>query len=64
VNTLNRANIYAALGDKDEALRWVEAAYEQRHGNVPWIRNDPILAPLLRDEPRYTDLMRRMRLPS
>jgi tetratricopeptide (TPR) repeat protein len=63
VNTLFRARIYAALGERAEALRWVESAFEQRHGNVPWIRNDPSLAPLLRAEPRYADLVRRMRLP-
>jgi TolB-like protein/Tfp pilus assembly protein PilF len=63
VHTLNRAEIHAALGDKEGALQWVEAGYEQRHSNVPWIRNNPTLAPLLRDEPRFADLVRRMRLP-
>lgn len=64
VNTLNRAYIYAALGDRDGAFRWVQAAYEQRHGEIPWIRNNPVLAPLLRDDPRFADLVRRMKLPS
>ena len=56
------AEIYAALGEKDEALRWLEAAYEQRNGYLPWIGQDPFLA-LLRDDPRFEVLLRRLNVP-
>jgi hypothetical protein len=42
------AEVYASLGDKDEAMRWLERAYKER---------DP-----LRSDPRFQDL-RRMNFP-
>jgi len=60
--TWGLAEIYTALGEKDEALRWLELAYEQRNGYLPWIDGDPFLAPL-RDEPRFQDLLNKMNVP-
>jgi len=54
--------IYAALGDKDEAFRWLEAAVEERMTFIPWMRQNPAYAPL-RSDPRFQDLIRRMKLP-
>ena len=54
--------IYAALGEKDEAFRWLEAAVKERMTFIPWIRQNPSYAPL-RTDPRFQDLVRRMRLP-
>ncbi|HEX9901468.1 MAG TPA: tetratricopeptide repeat protein, partial [Acidobacteriota bacterium] len=54
--------VYAALGDKDEAFRWLEAAVEERSTFVPWMRDNPAYAPL-RSDPRFQDLVRRMKLP-
>jgi tetratricopeptide (TPR) repeat protein len=54
--------IYAALGDKDEAFRWLEAAGKERMTFIPWIRQNPAYAPL-RTDPRFQDLVQRMRLP-
>ena len=56
------AEIYAILGEKNEALRWLEAAYEYRHGWIPWIGKIPFFEPL-RDDPRFQDLLRRMNVP-
>lgn len=48
--------VYAALGQKDEALRWLEKSYEDRAGaDLAFIRVDPFLAPL-RGEPRFEAL--------
>jgi TolB-like protein len=55
------AEIYAALDDKDEAFYWLEAAYEQRHPYIQWIRNNPSLKPL-RDDLRFDELARRLNL--
>ena len=56
------AEIYTALGEKDEAFRWLEAAYEYPHPWTPWIGKNPFLEPL-RDDPRFQDLLRRMNFP-
>jgi TolB-like protein len=57
----NVAECYALLGDKDQAFAWLDKAYEARIGLLylkvfpPW---DSI-----RSDPRFEDLLRRMRLP-
>jgi TolB-like protein/Flp pilus assembly protein TadD len=41
---------YLGLGDKEEALRWLEQSYQDRAGSdVGWIRVDPLLDPLRGD---------------
>jgi len=55
------AEINAYLGDKDEAFRWLEKAYESRTSWMPWIRVDPSMDPL-RSDPRFNDLLQRMGL--
>jgi serine/threonine protein kinase/Tfp pilus assembly protein PilF len=54
--------IYAALGDKDEAFRWLGAAVNERMTFIPWMRQNPAYASL-RADPRFQDLVRRMKLP-
>jgi len=54
--------IYAALGEADEAFRWLKAAVEERMTFIPWMRQNPAYAPL-RADPRFQDLVRRMNLP-
>jgi tetratricopeptide (TPR) repeat protein len=49
-----------ALGDLDEAFRWLE--YEPHHAWAAWIRVIPGLKSL-RQDPRFPDLLRRMNLP-
>jgi len=57
------ATIYAALGEKTEALKYLERAHEERDSWMPYIALDPRLDNL-RSEPRFHDLLRRMRLGS
>jgi TolB-like protein/tetratricopeptide (TPR) repeat protein len=50
------ALVYLGLGDKEEALRWLEQSYQDRAGSdVGWIRVDPLVDPL-RDDPRFEAL--------
>lgn len=54
--------IYTALGDNEEAMRSLQAAYDQ--GKLsPWMRNLHVFAPL-RQDARFQELLRRMNLPS
>lgn len=55
------AEISAYLGDKDEAFRWLEEAYQLRSTWMPWIHVDPSLDPL-RSDPRFSALLKRMGL--
>jgi serine/threonine protein kinase/tetratricopeptide (TPR) repeat protein len=55
------AIIYASLGDRDNALQWLEKAYEDRSTRLVWIKVDPLLDSL-RSEPRFAELLRRMNL--
>ncbi len=56
------AEAYAALGEKDEAFRWLEAAYKEHHSFLPWLNYNPYYSPL-RSDSRFQDLVRRMNLP-
>ncbi|MHC4540579.1 MAG: protein kinase domain-containing protein [Planctomycetota bacterium] len=57
------ALIYVALGEKDQAFRWLETAYgPPNHPYLPWMRYSPDFKPL-RDDPRFADLIRRMNFP-
>src|SRR5262249_55333296 len=51
------ARTYCYLGDRAQALRWLEQAVEERDPTVVYIKVDPGLASL-RDEPRFIQLVR------
>jgi TolB-like protein/Flp pilus assembly protein TadD len=55
------ALIHVGLGEHDEALEWLEKAYEERNSWMPFIGGEPRLDPL-RADPRFQDLLRRMDL--
>jgi hypothetical protein len=54
--------LYTRAGKNDEALEWLEKAYEEHDGNMPYISVDPIFDGL-RDDLRFQDLLQRMNLP-
>jgi eukaryotic-like serine/threonine-protein kinase len=56
------AQIYAGLGEKDEAFRLLEKGYEQRSASMPYLTIDPFWY-AMRSDPRYADLLRRIGLP-
>ena len=51
-----------ALGDETEALRLLEQAYAQRDNWLNQLKVDPVMDPL-RTNPRFLDLIRRLRFP-
>ncbi|HEY6206231.1 MAG TPA: tetratricopeptide repeat protein [Chthoniobacterales bacterium] len=56
VSDYSFALVYLGLGEKEEALRWLEQSYRDRAGSdVTWIRVDPLLDPLHGD-PRFEAL--------
>jgi tetratricopeptide (TPR) repeat protein len=58
----NVAWIYAALGEKDQALAMLEKAYDERSWYIVLLAVDPKFDSL-RSDPRFTDLVRRVGLP-
>jgi TolB-like protein/Tfp pilus assembly protein PilF len=61
VAPFNVALIYTGLGDKNQALEWLERAYEDHSDNLAWIKVDPRFDSI-RGELRFQDLLRRMGL--
>ena len=59
---LRNARVYAALGDFDQALAWLDRAYEEHAVGLVHLKDDPGLDPLRRDL-RFQDLLRRMNFP-
>ncbi len=55
------AMIHAGLGDKEQAIRWLENAVEERYNWVIWLRTEPIFE-RLRGEERFVELVRRIGL--
>lgn len=56
------AKLYTALGEKDEAFRWLEVAYKHPPFGLSSVRVSPWSEPL-RNDPRFKDLLRKMNLP-
>jgi DNA-binding winged helix-turn-helix (wHTH) protein/TolB-like protein/Flp pilus assembly protein TadD len=50
--------IYAGLGEKDQAFRWLEKAFEERDIWLMNLKVDPVFAKL-RSDKRFTDLLAR-----
>jgi TolB-like protein/Tfp pilus assembly protein PilF len=56
------ATFYARLGNKDEAIAWLEKGYEERDFRIMLLSVTPEFD-ALRADPRFIDLVRRMGLP-
>jgi TolB-like protein/Tfp pilus assembly protein PilF/predicted Ser/Thr protein kinase len=59
---LELAGHYAFLGEKDQALDWLEKGYEQHDDRMYIIKADPVFDSL-RSDPRFQILLRRMNFP-
>jgi tetratricopeptide (TPR) repeat protein len=61
VSPYHSAMLYAGLGERDEAFRLLEKAYEDREGRMSIIKLAPEFDGL-RSDPRFADLIRRVGL--
>ncbi|OFW59529.1 MAG: hypothetical protein A2Y75_10160 [Candidatus Solincola sediminis] len=58
---LDIAYLYVGAGERDRVLEWLEKGYELRDPNTPYIGMPYFDS--LRSDPRFQDLLRRMKLP-
>ena len=56
------AEIYAAIGEKDQAFAYLEQAYQAHAMHFCNLKVEPTLDPL-RSDPRFADLLWRVGLP-
>jgi hypothetical protein len=54
---------HAAVGERDEAFRWLEQAVERREGGVVRLKFLRGVDPL-RDDPRFDEILKRMNFPA
>ena len=54
--------IYLGLGEHDEALRWLEEAYQEHGVSLVWLKELWIYDPL-RSDPRFQSILERMDFP-
>jgi len=54
--------VYAFRSESGKSFEWLQTAYKQRDSGLPNIKTDPLLK-TLRHDSRYTELLKKMRLP-
>lgn len=57
------AIVYTGLGDKDRAFAWLEQALKEHDDSLIYIGSQTFFDPL-RSDPRFQDLLRRLRVPA
>jgi tetratricopeptide (TPR) repeat protein len=55
------ALIYASLGEKDQAINWLQSAYKNHVSELIYMKVDPYLDKL-RSDPRFTALLKKVGL--
>jgi tetratricopeptide (TPR) repeat protein len=59
--SLSIALIYLGFGDKDKTFEWLEKAYKEQDANLLYLKVEPMWNDL-RSDPRFTELLRKMKL--
>ncbi len=62
VSPYDMATLYFGLGDKEQALTWLEKASEERSWWMAFVKVEPWMDPL-RSDPRFQAIVRRMNFP-
>lgn len=62
VDAFHIAWMYSVLGRKDDAMRWLETAYEERSAGIYVLKVDPTMDGL-RGDSRFEVLLKRLKFP-
>jgi len=57
------ATIYSGLNDKDKAFEFLEKAYQERSGDLPYFLRADLRIDSLRSDPRFREIWNRVGLP-
>jgi TolB-like protein/DNA-binding winged helix-turn-helix (wHTH) protein/Flp pilus assembly protein TadD len=57
------AEVYAYRGDIENAFHWMDRALRQRDPGAPEMKSNPLMKSL-RQDPRFAELLKKMRLPA
>jgi len=57
------AEVYAYRGEVDKAIQWLDRAYQQHDSGLTDLKSDPLFKGL-HQNPRYIELLKKMRPPS
>ncbi len=63
VRRIDIALVYAGLGEHDRAIESLEQSWEEREGNLIYLKHLALLVPRLGDDPRVAGLLRRIGAP-
>jgi serine/threonine protein kinase len=63
ISPYNIAQAYMRVGDKEKTFGWLEKAYEEHDSGLVSLAVEPMFDPI-RSDPRFKDLLRRMKLSS
>ena len=56
------AEVYAYRKETEKAFKWLDRAFQQRDAGVPDFKSNPLMKSL-RQDPRFAELLKKMRLP-
>ncbi len=62
VSSYGVAQVYARLGEKEQAFAWLERAYQERDTGLVLLKVEPAFDNM-RADPRFRNLMERVGLP-
>jgi len=58
-STLDAAEVYALLGEKEKAIEWMDRSMRKGDDRVEWMRRDPLLT-AIREHPRFKQILNSM----
>jgi tetratricopeptide (TPR) repeat protein len=57
------AEVYAYRQETEKAFKWLDRAFQQRDSGAPDLKSNPLMRSL-RADPRYFELLKKMRFPN